>query len=107
MINLYQVINVNVDKIEIYNNEKSFIIYPKENKLLKEENIYYIEEKEIEELIKIIRTWKNNYIDNSYNDGVIFYVRVYYEGKRAVPNNYEEFDLYVKRIYDKRQITIN
>jgi hypothetical protein len=48
-------------------------------------------------------------MDNSYNDGISFCVKVHYDGKvdimkgrRAVPENYEEFNKYVKKIYDRK-----
>lgn len=100
---------MNIDKIEVQNNDKEFIIYPKENKLQKLNKTLDITKEEIEELIRIIRVWDNEYMDNSYNDGISFCVKVYYDGKvdimkgrRAVPENYEEFNKYVKKIYDRK-----
>lgn len=100
---------MNIDKIEVQNNDKEFIIYPKENKLQKLNKMLDITKEEIEELIRIIRVWDNEYIDNSYTDGINFCVKVHYDGKvdimkgrRAVPDNYEDFNKYVKKIYDRR-----
>ena len=53
--------------------------------------------------------WDKEYINNSYTDGIMFNVKVYYDGKidemkgiRAVPDNYEEFNAYVRKVYDRR-----
>ena len=100
---------MNIDKIEVQNNDKEFTIYPKKQSVEIENKIYYIEKESIEELIRIIRVWDNEYIDNSYTDGINFCVKVHYDGKvdvmkgrRAVPDNYEDFNKYVKKIYDRR-----
>ena len=100
---------MNIDKIEVQNNDKQFIIYPKKLNVEIENKSYNIELELIEELIRIIRVWDNEYMDNSYNDGISFCVKVYYDGKvdvmkgrRAVPENYEEFNKYVKKIYDRK-----
>lgn len=100
---------MNIDKIDIYNNGISVIIYPKEKKLFKENKKYNITESEILDFLRIIRTWQNKYEDNQKKDGIIFSIKIYYDGKidemkgrRALPDNYKEFDAYVKKIYDRR-----
>lgn len=100
---------MNIDKIEVQNNDKQFIIYPKKLNVEIENKSYNIELELIEELIRIIRVWDNEYIDNSYTDGISFCVKVHYDGKvdimkgrRAVPENYEEFNKCVKKIYDRK-----
>lgn len=100
---------MNIDKIEVYNNGKSFVMFPKENKVLLLDKFISITEEEIKEFLRIIRTWKNEYINNSYSDGIMFNVKVHYDGKidemkgiRDVPDNYEEFNQYVGKIYDRR-----
>ena len=100
---------MNIDKIEVQNNDKQFITYPKKLNVEIENKLYNIELELIEELIRIIRVWDNEYIDNSYNDGISFCVKVHYDGKvdimkgrRAVPENYEEFNKCVKKIYDRK-----
>ena len=101
--------DMNIDKIEVYNNGKSFIIFPRENKVSLLDRTISITDDEIKDFLRIIRTWKNEYIDNSYSDGIMFNVKVFYDGKidemkgkRAVPDNYEEFSQYVGMIYDRR-----
>ena len=100
---------MNIDKIEVQNNDKEFTIYPKKLSVYIEGKVYYIEQERIEELIRIIRTWKSEYTDNSHTDGISFCVKVHCDGKvdvmkgrRAVPENYEEFNKYVRKIYDRR-----
>ena len=100
---------MNIDFIEVTENNKYFVIYPKNNMVLIEGNPYKIETDEIQELVRIIRTWKNEYFDDSYLDGNRFEVVVSSNGKKSVmkgirelPENYDSFSELVRRIYDRR-----
>jgi hypothetical protein len=100
---------MNIDKIEVFNNGFSFIMFPKDKMISLSNKSFSIEEEEIKEFLRIIRTWDKEYINNSYTDGIMFNVKVYYDGKidemkgiRAVPDNYEEFNAYVRKVYDRR-----
>lgn len=103
------VIKVDIDMIEVRENDINFIIFPKKEQVLIDNNYYPITEKEIGDFVRIIRIWDNQYMDNSYFDGNRFNVNVYYDGKvdkmsgiRGIPSNYEAFTKFVRSIYDRR-----
>ena len=98
-----------IDMIEVSENNKYFVIYPEKKEVIINGNSCRIETEEVEELIRIIRTWKPMYGDSSYTDGNKFEVVVLSNGKidvmkgyRDVPDNYESFSDFVRRIYDRR-----
>ena len=100
---------MNIDKIEITENNISFVILPSEKKVYLEGKYYDITESEIDNLIRIIRTWDSEYVNNDYFDGNRFRINIYYEGKvdcikgvRGYPDNYEEFTKFVRSIYERR-----
>ncbi len=99
---------MNIDKIEVSENNISFVIYPKKNVVIINNKEYNIETKTIEDLIKIISIWDHEYYDSSYMDGNTFEVVVYsnekdiFRGIRGVPRNYDSFSKLVWSIYDRR-----
>ena len=99
---------MNIDKITISNNNDYLEIYPKRHEVLVDDKTLKIEIETIKELIRIIRAWKPEYIDNSFCDGPRFEVKVYREGGvdcfrgvRKVPDNYYEFTELVRRIHGR------
>ncbi len=99
---------MNIDKIEVMENGKNFIILPKIKKVLINDITKDIDEERIKDFIRIIRTWKSEYYSPGI-DGNKFEINVYYDGKidtirgnRGVPNNYEEFSDFIRSIYDNR-----
>lgn len=99
---------MNIDMIDVIENEIKFVIFPKKEKVLIEGDYYPIERKKIDELIRIICLWDNEYTSQDSLDGNYFEVNVYYDGKvdrmrgrRGIPKNYEEFANYVRSIYDR------
>ncbi len=97
-----------IDMIEVMENNRHFIIFPKKEKVLIDDEYYPIEKEKIENLIKIICAWDNDYVSSESLDGNYFEVSVYYDGKvdrmrgmRGIPSNYEEFVNYVRSIYDR------
>ena len=53
-----------IDKIDIMENEIFISIYPKINEMEIEGKIYPIDDETIENLLRILRTWDNEYINN-------------------------------------------
>lgn len=101
---------MDIDKIEIYENNMFFTIFPKINKVEIEEKTYDIKSETIEHLIRIIRTWDKVYIDNSYIDGNRYEVKIYqdnnvdvFKGVRNGPKNYIDFSKLIRSIYDSRR----
>ena len=99
---------MNIDMIEVMENDKHFIIFPKKEKVLIDDEYYPIGKEKIEKLINIICTWDNDYGISESLDGNYFEVSVYYDGKvdrmrgrRGMPSNYEEFANYIRSIYDR------
>ena len=97
---------MNIDKIEVSENDISFVLYPKEETILIGEKKYKIDSQLIEKLIRIISVWDNEYYDSSYMDGNIFEVVVYSNNKktikrgiRGIPKNYEAFSSLVRGMY--------
>ena len=101
---------MNIDMIEVTENNISFVIMPKQRKVLINDKYYDIEEKKIKEFLDIIRNWNHEYRDNTHMDGNMFSVNIYYNGKvdkisgvRDVPLNYAAFSEFVRSIvYDRR-----
>ena len=100
---------MNIDKIEITENDISLTLFPKTNKLSIGEKEYKIEPDVTRELIRIIRTWDNEYIDNTYFDGNRYEIRIYQDnnvdvlkGTRNGPRNYKEFSKLIRSIYGRR-----
>jgi len=99
---------MNIDMIEIMENEIKFTIFPKKLQVLIHNKYYPIKEEKIKELIRITRTWDNKYTDSGYLDGNRFEISIHCDGEvnrkcgiRGVPNNYQEFDDWVRSIYDR------
>ena len=97
---------MNINKIEIFNNNLSLVIFPKEEKVLVGKISRSISVEEIEEFLDIIMYWDHNYYSNRGLDGVRFDIKIYYEDKideykgvRSLPNNYKEFDTFVRKLY--------
>lgn len=100
---------MNIDKIEVSENDISFVIYPNDNIVVIKGKKYNIDTEIIEEFIRTIRLWKNEYYDSSYKDGNKFEVAVYSNnkktliiGNRNVPDNYDSFSRIVRCIYGRR-----
>ena len=100
---------MNIDMIEVVENSIKFIIFPKKEKVLISDKYYPIKKEKVEDLIRIIRTWDNEYNDLRHFDGNYFEVNIYYDGKvdkvrgvRGEPANYQEFIDFVRSIYDGR-----
>ena len=102
---------MNIDKIEVTENDKYFVIYPKEKTVYINDKKYDIELEKIKELIRIIRLWDNEYYNSSYFDGNNFEIVIYFDdkketikGTRSTPQNYEDFSNMIRSIYDRRWI---
>jgi len=100
---------MNIDKIEILSNNIKLTIIPNENKLIRQGKSTTITNEEIEQLIRIIRYWKSDYYSNKDFDGAITLIKIYYDNKidtikiiRKLPDNYDEFNKYVRLLYGRR-----
>lgn len=96
---------MDIDKIEIENNDLSFVIFPKKEEVLVEDTTRSIKTEKINELLSIIRGWNNNYYKSGI-DGIRFSIRIYSDndvevirGSRDLPNNYLEFSQFVEDVY--------
>ena len=98
-----------IDRIDIMENEIFISIYPKINEMEIEGKIFPIDDETIENLLRILRTWDNEYVNNTYFDGNRYEVRIHegentevFKGTRSGPENYNEFTRLIRSIYGRR-----
>lgn len=86
--------------------EKKILIECNKKRIIVNEKIDFISQEKIDELIRIIRTWKNQYV-GSLIDGDSFFIRInmesgseVIEGRGKYPDNYLNFKEWVSDFYE-------
>ena len=100
-------IGVAMDYIKIVVNERELMISVNNKKMICGNKINEIDEEKIDELIRILRSWKKEINNTNVVDGDEYVVRIIsgdlvdeYNDKLKYPDNYHEFKKWLDDVYE-------
>lgn len=100
-------IRVAMDYIKIVVNERELMISVNNKKMISGNKIKEIDEEKIDELIRILRSWKKEINNTNVVDGDEYVVRIIsgdlvdeYNDKLKYPDNYHEFKKWLDDVYE-------
>ena len=96
-----------MDYIKIVVNERELMISVNNKKMISGNKIKEIDEEKIDELIRILRSWKKEINNTNVVDGDEYVVRIIsgdlvdeYNDKLKYPDNYHEFKKWLDDVYE-------
>ena len=100
-------IGVAMDYIKIVVNERELMISVNNKKMICGNKIKEIDEEKIDELIRILRSWKKEINNTNVVDGDEYVVRIIsgdlvdtYNDRLKYPDNYHEFKKWLDDVYE-------
>ena len=100
-------IGVAMDYIKIVVNKRELMISVRHHQMICRNKIKEIDEEKIDELIRILRSWKKEINNTNVVDGDEYVVRIIsgdlvdeYNDKLKYPDNYHEFKKWLDDVYE-------